>query len=234
MARKKPVEKRRPRCNTPKPSFLDVARKIAPTETPTWLPSLLDWWSAGLQTARAAEMQWPMRSDMKKSLAKIQAASDCLQKSLADARIRVFIEAEGRGFRLPDLYQLQRLSELSAAAANSKFLNGAGRARATKPDNLSARQYCAAQVITIWDFLYGAVPAPRNPTLDAATDAYWLASGGEQREKIESDNRWRPHFTHFNTVKDSPAVVALCKIWRRDLLQAKRAGRSPWRVPELI
>jgi hypothetical protein len=221
------------------PTFQDVAKLVAGTQTPPWLAEHLEWWAASLSAARMVDKHRPSKVAMKKKLEEVRLAALLLEKALNDAPTRKFLEIASSGrVRTALAYELGGLAKRAEYVAASPILSTAagktksGRGKALMNDDLSAKSHCAAMITETWLFFRNSFPGPRNRQAARAADDYWLASGGRSDGWGEDRlNGWRPHFERVRASTTIPAVASLRAIWRRDLLQSARMGRPPWFLP---
>jgi hypothetical protein len=190
--------------NSSVPTVADVARLIAPHNTPTWLPEFLRAW--GLQVAEDRELQeaLPPKANMRNKLLDAKDAAERITGLLNDAMTMIFVQAESNTrirnivqFEM-DLKEFARAVELAAASPMISETGGKtkkGRGRAIARTTLSPKAFCALIIAETWLFVRGRHPALRNQEAAAAAQAYWLASGGTTKG-WGSDPRtgWSYHF----------------------------------------
>lgn len=80
--------------NSGVPTFADVARLIAPNNTPPWLPELLR--DYGLQIAKDRELQeaFLSKTDMRRRLIEAKQTVERIESLLNDTMTMMFVETE--------------------------------------------------------------------------------------------------------------------------------------------
>jgi hypothetical protein len=113
------------------PTFLDIARRIVPDETPSWLAAHLGWSSQGLQYDRLVDQYRPSKAETATRLDALTEALGLVQRELDDPSIRNLLEdakyikhLSGSSGMVRDLAQRADLAHISpglTGAANQRY-----------------------------------------------------------------------------------------------------------------
>jgi hypothetical protein len=168
-------------------SFAEVARLIAPKDTPSWLPDLLAAYGREIAQDRDILEALPSKAAMRNRLLDSKEAAERIISLLNDQMTIFFMYTES-GIRLQNAVQFEsqlkqfvKATELAAAspmvaAAGGKTKRGRGKAMVrTAP---LPKSFCALVIAETWRFARRRRPAPRNQEAASAAQAYWLACGG--------------------------------------------------------
>ena len=212
-----------------RPTFLDVARTIAPKDTPPWLAVLLEDYGAQIAKERELQEDLPTKAYIKEKLVKIDHAAQILIELLNDATAMVFIEAESNAQIDVIVLEthLRRFANAVQLAAASRAITGAkgkakrGRGKATARIWLSPKDYCALVVAETWLFIRGRRPGPRELEAGTAAHNFWLASGATKNGWGKDPQKgWRNHFSEAR----SPQMRAMQTELRQKCIEL--AGES--------
>ena len=167
------------------PTFANVARLIAPSNTPPWLAELLH--DYGLQIAKERELQelFPYKKDLRTKLLEAKQAVERITSLLNDAMTMVFVEAESN-IKIKNIVELKnnlkelvKAVELAAASPaisgpEGKTKKGAGKAMART--TLLPKTFCALVVAESWLAVRRRRSALRNKEAAAAAHASRLVA----------------------------------------------------------
>jgi hypothetical protein len=228
----KPTKRKK---NTPAAclTFGEVARLIAPSNTPSWLPGFLEWWSQGIRYDRMVDDIRPSKAQTVEMLTETEDALSLVLRNLNNPAIRTLIEAtEKRSPALNALIEaVKDLSKRTSSARSSPTIMGKdgktkrGKGKPKMPDVFDAKTLCAARILELWRFLNKFEPGTKSTNAAKAAEAYWLASGGDSEGFGDPINGWKHH---FKLAKENAGSIGLKRlIWRRDLQQCQRRGRPP-------
>jgi hypothetical protein len=225
--------KRRAPNRIPTQNFADIAKTLAASKAPRWLPAHLEWWAQGISHDILVDQYRPSKLKTVERLLGVEQAVAILRRELEDPSIRNLLTTArypGRiGFSIADL---KDLSERAVIARSSPALIGKsgktkrGPGKPDVPDVFNAKALCAARIFEAWRFLNKVEPGLGNLKAAEAAQAYWLASGGTSDGYGDPRNGWYDHFRVVRDNENSPGLKRL--IWRRDLAQCERRGRPPW------
>jgi hypothetical protein len=147
--------------------FADIARLIAPNNTPVWLAEMLRDWTPSLALDRYVQEKQPTKAEMKKRLLEIRDAALLLQRALSDAPMREFLEREG-SIRIENIggldHTLRMIAERADLAAASPAITAAvgktkkGRGKALPLNAISPKAFCALIIAETWAYLRGTKP----------------------------------------------------------------------------
>jgi hypothetical protein len=214
-------------------TFADVARMIAPSNMPPWLPAHLEWWAQGIRHDRMVDQYRPTTSQTVERLSETVEALRVLERILSDPNIRNLLESAGmpNKIKLP-IATLKDLADRAGTTLSSPILTGKGgktkrgRGKPTVPDVFDTKTLCAARILELERFLNKFEPGIKSASAAAAAQAYWLASGGASKSFGNPLNGWKHH---FKAAKDNAGSIGLKRlIWWRDLVQSQQRGRPPW------
>ena len=214
-------------------TFADVARMIAPSNAPPWLPAHLEWWALGIRFDRLVDQYRPTTSQTVERLSEVAEAARVFERNLSDPNIRNLLEIASipNKFQLP-IATLKDIAYRAQATRSSSVLTGKdgktkrGHGTPTVPDVFDAKTLCAARILELGRFLNKFEPGIKSANGAAAAQAYWLASGGASKSFGNPLNGWKHH---FKDAKDNSGSIGLKRlIWWRDLIQCQRLGRPPW------
>jgi hypothetical protein len=232
-ATKKPSKKPRAPNRRPTQNFADIARILAVSDAPPWLPGFLEWWSQGVRHDILVDEYRPSKLKTVKRLLGVEQAVALLQRELENPSIRNMLEAARKPGRIrvaiADLKDLSARAEIARSSTELVGKSGStkrGPGKPDVPDVFNAKAICAARIFEAWRLLNGREPGISNLRAAEAAQAYWLAAGGASNGAGDPRNGW---YDYFKVVRDnemSPGLKRL--IWRRDLEQCKRRGRAPW------
>jgi len=230
--RQKQVQTGRP---SQRATFADVARMIAPSNMPPWLPAHLEWWAQGIRHDRMVDQYRPTTSQTVERLSEVVEALRVLERNLSDSNIRNLLEFASipNKIKLP-IATLKDMADRAQATLSSSVLTGKngktkrGRGKPTVPDVFDAKTLCAARILELGRFVNKFEPGIKSASAAAAAQAYWLASGGASKSFGNPLNGWKHH---FKVAKDNAGSIGLKRlIWWRDLIQCQQRGRPPWYV----
>jgi hypothetical protein len=190
--------------NSGVPTFADVARLIAPKNSPPWLPELFRVYGLEITKDRKLQETLPSKADMRKRLLEAKQAAQRILDLLNDTMTMVFVEAESNN-QFENIAQLESdlkgfggAIELAAASpiiAKPGGKTKKGRGRAVGRTTISPKGFCALVVAESWLYVRGHHPTFGNRAAAAAAQAYWLACGATTGS-WGSDPRtsWSYHF----------------------------------------
>jgi hypothetical protein len=231
-ATKKSSKKPRAPNRRPTQNFSDVARILAGSDAPPWLPGFLEWWSQGVRHDILVDEYRPSKLKTVKRLLDVEHAVALLQRELENPSIRNLLEAAKTPERIRvAITDLKDLSDRAEIARSSPELVGKsgrtkrGPGKPDVPDVFNAKAICAARIFETWRLLNGREPGISNLRAAEAAQAYWLAAGGASNGAGDPRNGWYDYFKLVRDNEMSPGLKRL--IWRRDLEQCKRRGRAP-------
>jgi hypothetical protein len=219
--------------STRRPSFADVARLIAPSNMPPWLPALLEWWAQGIRHDRMVDQYQPTTLQTVQRLSEVVKALHVLERDLSNSSIRNLLKIARRPNKIElPIATLKDLAERAEATLSSSILTGKdgktkrGHGKPRLPDVFDAKALCAARILELGRFLNKFEPGITSTNAAAAAQAYWLASGGPSKGAGNPLTGWKHH---FKIAKDNAGSIGLKRlIWWRDLIQCQRRGRPPW------
>lgn len=188
----------------PAPSYAAVAGLVAPTDTPLWLEKYFRNWGPSVMLHRGVFAVQPTKVTMKRKMVEVSEAAALLSKALTDTPTREFLEQAG-DIRIENLgglqFALEKIAERAESAAASPALTSktgktkSGQGKATPPNAIAPKTFCALVIAEAWKFVRGDYPAPRNREAAKAAEMFWLASGntsaGWGADRMDA---WRPHF----------------------------------------
>jgi hypothetical protein len=215
------------------PTYEDVAHLLLQEDAPLWLNAHLEWWGQGLVADRLKEQSQPTKAQIRKRLFAFKAASSLIKQELGASAMREILAIDPRGplKNISDLpFALARLTdhaEFVAASSGLARKDGTtkrGRNKAMGPYHFSAKTRCAARIVEIWLHFFDREPGSQSEKAAKVAQMYWLASGG----KMTALSRWRDEFDRVKAHKDTPELRNQRQLWRIDLLQNARNGRTPW------
>jgi hypothetical protein len=161
------------------------------------------------------------------------ASSLVIQRLGSSSAMREFLAIDPRG-PLKDIsvlpFMLARVIDHVEFVAKSSGLalkdgtTKRGRNRALGPYHFSAKTRCAARIVEIWLHFFDREPGSQSEKAAKVAQMYWLASGG----KMTALSSWRDEFDRVKADKDTPELRNQRQLWRIDLLQNARSGRTPW------
>jgi hypothetical protein len=226
-----PTTRNRPQI----PTFAEVARLVAPSDTQPWLPAHLEWWAAGVRHDQIADECRPTNVQTRDRLAAFATAARLIERELKAPAIRNLLSEARSVSRISiSSWTLRDLASRADNVFSSPLLSSAngetkrGRSKPKVPDLFDARTLCAARILEMWPFFRKEIPGIGNRETAAAAQAYWLACGGKSNGYGDPLNGWHDY---FKTVRDNGGSVGLKQlIWWRDLEQCKRRGRPPWYI----
>jgi hypothetical protein len=211
------------------PTFAEVARLVAPSETPPWLPAHLEWWAAGVRHDQIADECNPTNVQTRERLAALAAAARLIERELNAPAIRNLLSEDNTTSRISiSSWSLRDLASRADNEFSSPLLSSAngetkrGRSKPKVPGLFNARTLCVARILEMWRFFRKVVPGIGNREAAAAAQAYWLASGGSSDGYGDRLNGWHDY---FKTVRDNSGTVGL-----KQLIQSKQRGRPPWYI----
>ena len=208
--------------------YEEIARLIAGDDAPAWLADHLRRWGPSVFLDRAVEKRQPSRSEMRQCLVKIKDAASLLQRALAEASIREFLEAPplkpidnigALDRSLTDLADRAGRASKSPVLATENEETRPGRGPAKPAGAYSAQAYCALLVAETWKHFHGCYPPPRNRQAAKAAATLWRAAGGERNGWGDDPlNAWRYHFNKAELVADNETRAEV----QRHLDEARR------------
>jgi hypothetical protein len=215
------------------PAYEDVAHLLLQEDAPLWLNAHLEWWAQSMFADRLKEKSQPTKVQIRERLSALQAASKLIERELGSTAMREVLAIDPRGplknvSTLP--FTLSRLSthvEFVAASSGLARKDGTtkrGRNKAMGPYHFSAKTRCAARIVELWLHFFGREPGSQSEKAAKVAQMYWLASGG----KMTALSSWRDEFDRVKAHKDTPELRNQRQLWRIDLLQNARVGRTPW------
>jgi hypothetical protein len=158
------------------PTFLDIARRIVPDETPSWLAAHLGWSSQGLQYDRLVDQYRPSKAETATRLDALTEALGLVQRELDDPSIRNLLEdakyikhLSGSSGMVRDLAQRADLAHISPGLTTKSGKTKRGRGKPKVPNLFGAKVLCAARVVETWVYFRQTEPGLAN--LDAAAIA---------------------------------------------------------------
>lgn len=222
-------------ASRPRLAFAEIAKVIAPKNTPTWLSSHLEWLGQGVRHDRLVDDLRPTRAETLQRLNAVREASALLRREMNDPVIRNLLEDAMylKGLVIAG-WPLRDLNERASIAATSPLLITCpgkarrGRGKSKAPNVFDAKTLCAARVVDLWEHFRGAKPGLSNRGCTEATLAYWLACGGTSEGYGDPLNGWHDYFRIVRDNEQTASLIRLRRIWLRDLEQAERRGRPPW------
>jgi hypothetical protein len=111
---KKEVQTGRP---SQRATFADVARMIAPSNAPPWLPAHLEWWAQGIRHDILVDQYRPSKLQTVERLLGVEQAVAVLRHELEDPNIRNFLVTAKMAKRIGiSIADLKDLSERSLRA----------------------------------------------------------------------------------------------------------------------
>lgn len=165
----------------------DIARMIAPKNTPPWLADLLTAYGREIAQELNIQETLPSKADMRNRLLDGKEAAGRIINILNDPMTMVFMTTES-GITLGNIAQfeigLNRFAKSAELAAASPMISGPGgktkrgRGKAMFRTAPLPKSFCALVIAETWLFVRRRRPAPRNQEAAAAAQAYWLACGG--------------------------------------------------------
>jgi hypothetical protein len=185
-------------------TLTEVARYIAPNNTPIWLPDLLRVWGDRLAKDREIQERLPSKAHLKKRLLEARNAAKLVIEVVNDPMTMIFMDPESNipinnivRFEI-DLNIFADAAERAAIGptiSESKGGTKKGRGKAMLATTLSAKAFCALIAAEIWLAVRRRRPALRNREASTAAQALWLACGGTSKG-WGSDPRtgWSYHF----------------------------------------
>ena len=219
----------------PRMTFAEIAKLIAPENTPLWLSGHLEWLAQGVRYDRLFDDLRPTKAETLQRLNAAQEASALLRRETNNPVIRSLLEDARRSTRLAiSRWALKDLNDRASIAAESPLLttsSGAarrGRGKSRAPNVFDAKTLCAARVVDLWERFRGAKPGLSNKGCSEATQAYWLACGGTSKGYGDPLNGWYGYFRIVRDNEQTASLIKLRRIWLRDLEQTQRRGRPPW------
>lgn len=209
---------------------IDLAR---PLNGISALPFQLSELKAHVDVVTASLSLSPPDAMTKQRLVSLSEALSLIRRELDSTALREILAVDAE-LSLKDVSvlpsQLVRLKahvDFVAASATLARPDGttiSGRNRAFGSPHFSAKTRCAARVVELWLHFRGYEPGPQSPAAAKVAQMYWLAAGGD-RTSLSS---WRDHFDIVKDHKDTPALRNQRQLWRMDLQQNARNGRTPW------
>lgn len=189
-------------------SFQDVTEVLAGRNAPAWLEPGMARLSIPITIYARADAALSAPGTMVKRLQAVEQAAALLVAELDVSQVGVprpvldmmTVDGWAPHALQPEMWAgfLRSLAIIKrhAATAADAMVVGSGRRRGplcrSGLGELTAREYCALVVAQAWAVLHGKPPPARNPTFLAATDAYWLACGGQALGWDEASvDRWR-------------------------------------------
>jgi hypothetical protein len=215
-----------------RPTYEGVARLIK-RDAPLWLNSHLEWWAQGMFADRLKEESQPTKAQMRKRLLALQKASELIERELGSTSMREVLAIDLRGplkyvsnlpFMLRGLAGYVEFVRTSSRLARKDGTTKRGRNKAKGPHHVAAKTRCAARIVELWLHFFGREPGSQSNKAAKAAQMYWLASGGE----ITALSSWRDEFDRVKAHKDTPELRNQRHLWKIDLVQSARDGRSPW------
>jgi hypothetical protein len=216
------------------PSFDEVARLIADTNPPPWVPALLEWWAQGVAHDRLAEELRPSKVEAGEILSEIAGALSLVRRGLEVPTIRNLIAATTEYSPPVEVLMasMNDLSRLITQTRSSPLLLGKdgktkrGRGKPKLANVFSAKTLCAARILELGRFINKHETGARSIRAAKATEAFWIASGGTSRGTQDLVSGWKRHFKAARA--DAGATGLKRLIWKRDLEQCARRGHPPW------
>jgi hypothetical protein len=217
-------------------TFSEAAHMVVSDDTPRWLPALLEWWSQGIRHDIRADAIRPTNAQTKERLEELSAAAALVERELRAPLIRDLLEIAplGRirnatlGMGVLDLARRAEFVSGSPLLSRPDGRTKPGRNRTTAPGHFSAKDLCAARVFELWRYFYDTEPGWKSVRAARATEAFWLASGGQWNSFGNAPTGWRHHFETVKANESTHALGRLRAVWRTDIEQAAERGRPPW------
>jgi hypothetical protein len=145
-----PTTRNRPQI----PTFAEVARLVAPSDTPPWLPAHLEWWAAGVRHDQIADECRPTNVQTRERLAAFATAARLIERELNAPAIRNLLsEAKSTGRISISSWSLRDLASRADNVFSSPLLSSAngetkrGRSKPRIPGLFNARTLCAARIL---------------------------------------------------------------------------------------
>jgi hypothetical protein len=215
------------------PNFAEVAKLIAPNDTPIWLPAHLEWWSQGVRYDQIVHQLHPSTLEARKRLAAIVEAARLIEQELESPVVRgLLLAADPNSKFNVSRWELRQLAARAESARSSPQMVSTdgktkrGQGKPKMPNIFDAKTLCAVRIVEMWRFFRKEVPGIGNLEAAAAAHAYWLACGGKSEGYGDPLNGWYDYFKAVRDNSSSPGLKQL--IWWRDLEQAKRRKGPPW------
>jgi hypothetical protein len=189
----------------------DLARLISGDEPPEWLLLALQTARETLGWSVRADVRFPGRKDLAKTLQVLEKATECIRLSIRDLDLStMLLDGDPHFLNQNDmdrgLYDFARRVRL----LNSQIPNRKG------PDKffgsragLGLRANCALMISLIWSRARGVWPPVNDKTAQEACAILWEKSGGDISKL-------------YGKTKDAKSVST----WREHLRAAKAAGES--------
>jgi hypothetical protein len=161
-ATKKPSKKPRAPNRRPTQNFADIARILAVSDAPPWLPGFLEWWSQGVRHDILVDEYRPSKLKTVKRLLGVEQAVALLQRELENPSIRNMLEAARKPGRIrvaiADLKDLSARAEIARSSTELVGKSGStkrGPGKPDVPDVFNAKAICAARIFEAWRLLNG-------------------------------------------------------------------------------
>jgi hypothetical protein len=206
-ATKKSSKKPRAPNRRPTHNFADIARILAGSDAPPWLPGFLEWWSQGVRHDILVDEYRPSKRKTVKRLLGVEQAVAVLQRELGNPSIRNLLEAAKTPRRIhvaiTDLKDLSARAEIARSSPELVGKSGrtkSGPGKPDVPDVFNAKALCAARIFEAWRLLNGRAPGISNLKAAEAAQAYWLAAGGASNGAGDPKNGW---YDYFKVVRDN-------------------------------
>jgi hypothetical protein len=221
-------------ASRPRLTFDEIAKLIAPENTPLWLSGHLEWLAQAVRHDRLFDDFKPTKAETLRRLNAIQEAASLLRREINDPVIRNLLEEARRstrfaisGWALSDLEDRASIAAASPLLTTSPGKAKRGRGKSKVPNVFDAKTLCAARILDLWEYFRGGKPGLSNRRCSEATQAYWLACGGASDGFGDPLNGWYDYFRIVRDNEQAASLIKLRRIWLRDLEQAQRRGRPP-------
>jgi len=214
------------------PTFAEVAKLIAPDDTPIWLPAHLEWSAQGVRHDLMFDGCQPTKEQSRARLVALENAARLIEREISNPAMRSLLDEAVPATRLSvSAWSLRDLASRASHSFSSPRIALAGKGKPGRGGPkfrgiYNARTVLAARIVEMWRFFRKEVPGIGNLEAAAAAQAYWLACGGRSNGYGDPLNGWYDYFKIVRDESGSPGLKQL--IWWRDLEQAERRGGPPW------